>query len=306
MFFKCLKSLPILIGAYTLTSHSYINLRDAYNNFYRIPINLQKTYNDQGYFLITGASDNLGKAFSRELAVKGIPLILISKHEDSLQKLKSELEKEFSSKIEIITFDFERASIESYESLFAQINQFEISGLINNTGSFLTQDFEKTTFEDLIKTIKSNILPNVFFSKYALERFKKKPPSSKSLISTISSALGAYPHPHISIFSASQAWNSNLMRSLIMEKPTNVDLNLIEPGLYSNQGLLHDFPSEWKESFRWKWLISETDEVAEEIVRRLGQEKVIYGTFRHWVYHCILRNCEKMVNYLNEGTFLNL
>ena len=307
MFIKLLKSFPILIGAYSLSSTLYTNLTDAYNHFYRIPLRLHQIYNDGRYFLIAGATCPLGKALARDLANKGIPLILVSQNEESLNKIQAELFKEFAAKVEVLPFDFENSENinANYEKLFLKLEQFELAGVINNVSSLVVKDYEKTTAEEVLKLVKTNVISSVFLSKFALDKFKAKK-DLKYFLSTNSSVFGAYPHPHLSLFSASQAFRSNLARSLRMERPKNVEIILVEPALFEEQENSTGFPNEWKDSHRWKWFISETDEVAQEVVKRFGQEKVIYGTFRHWVYHSLLRNCQKGVNYLTEGNLLNI
>lgn len=306
MFSKFLKSFPVLIGAYTLASTGYNNLLQAYNHFYRNPLNIQKTYGDKSHIIITGATEGLGRAFARELAVKGIPLILISENEDSLKKVKNELEREFSAKIQIIPFDFQTFSLSNYENLFTQLNNYDISGLMNNVNFFLMKDFGRLTCEEIFKAIQINILSNVLLTKYAIDHFSIRNTPFKSLVSTTSSAFGTYPHPHMSLYSASKAFNSNFMKSLIIEKQKNVDLNLLEPGLHANNQLLETFTPEFVESSYWSWFISDTAEVAQECMRRFGQEKVIYGTFKHWLYHGLLRNYQKTVNYFTEGKIINI
>ena len=189
MFLKIIKSFPVLIGAYTLVSNGYNNLYDAYNHFYRIPIRFPKTYGDQQHVIITGATQGLGRALARELADKKIPIILISKNEDSLKEVKKELEKEFSSKIEIIPFDFENCSLTDYDNLFSQLNNYDISGLMNNMNYFLKKDFSKTTSEEILKMIQLTIIPNLMLTKYASDRFRIRNSPYKSFISTTSSAF---------------------------------------------------------------------------------------------------------------------
>ena len=305
MFLKLIKSLPVFIGAYTIASNGYSNFRDAYNHFYRTPINFLTTYGDQAYFVITGVNEGLGRSFAREIAVKGIPLILISPNEEELKSVKAELERDFNTMVRIIPFDFSQFSLANYENLLAKLNNFDISGLINNAGTFIAKDFGKMDQEEIFRMVDSNIIPNVLLSHYALTRFAQRNSPFKSMISTTSSTIGTYPHPHLSLFTATKAFNSSFMKSIIGEKPKNVDLHLLEPGLASNGAFCENFPKEWRNTQR-KWMISPTDEVAEESVRRFGQEKLIYGTFRHWFNHSLMRNCEALVNYLNEGVFLNI
>ena len=54
--------------------------------------------------LITGASSGIGRDIARELSKKGYDLVLVSRDEKKLNKVKGELEKE-NIKIEIISTD---------------------------------------------------------------------------------------------------------------------------------------------------------------------------------------------------------
>lgn len=299
MFLRFLKSIPVFIGAYTIGSISYSNLSAAYNHFYRNPVNLPQAYSTQRHFLITGACEGLGDHFAREIAVKGIPLILISKDAESLTSLKKELESKFSAKVETIPFDFEKADLADYEALFSRLREFEISGLLNNSFSFLRKELLNSGPEDLLKILKCTVLPTVYFTHFSLNN-SKTPPESRKLLSSTSSIIGAYPHPGFSLNSASAAFLSSFTRSLTLEKPKNIDIHLLEPGI------LGTMPEEIKENKRWRWFVSENDEVAEEIFRRMGHQRLIYGTFRHWVHHSLMRNGEKLVNYLNDGRVLNI
>ncbi len=55
--------------------------------------------------LITGASSGIGEAFARELAKRGMNLILVARSEDRLQRLSDELSKQYSIKVHVIATD---------------------------------------------------------------------------------------------------------------------------------------------------------------------------------------------------------
>ena len=88
MWFRLIKSFPLLLGAFTISTEGFSHIRDTYHHFYRKPFDLKKLYPDH-YCLITGASDGIGKEYARAMAAKGFPLILISKSGDKLELLKT-------------------------------------------------------------------------------------------------------------------------------------------------------------------------------------------------------------------------
>lgn len=304
MFFKLIKSLPVVVGAFTILDSSWENLKGAYNHFYRRPINLKEIYSkNQEYFLIINATEGLGEALSREFAVKGIPLILISKSENDLKNLKQELNKEFNISTKTIIFDPETAGQNEYKDLFLQLDDFQISAIVSNTGHKIEkkqENFWDIPQEDLIKVLKKNVLYEVFLQKYMIEKFKGR--SNKNLIFGISSAFGVFPYGKLATVSAANAFNRNFLKSLNLEKKY-IDVSILTPGLYYKKGDLEKLPIELKTSYYWKWTVTDNAEVAEEGVRRLGYQTEIYGVFRHWIMCSLMKNSSLLIQYLKEGSF---
>ncbi|MGL4781232.1 MAG: SDR family NAD(P)-dependent oxidoreductase [Bacteroidales bacterium] len=84
--------------------------------------------------LITGATSGIGEALAINLAKKGYSLILTGRRAERLEKLRTDLIKEYSAKIETLCFD-----IRNKECVFEMIDQLpiewmNISVLINNAG----------------------------------------------------------------------------------------------------------------------------------------------------------------------------
>ena len=55
--------------------------------------------------IITGASEGIGRAIAENLSKNGAKILLISRDEKKLLKLKSYLKKKYSSKVEILAGD---------------------------------------------------------------------------------------------------------------------------------------------------------------------------------------------------------
>ena len=55
--------------------------------------------------VVTGASSGIGEAFARQLAAKGIHLVLIARRDDRLRKLDDDLQVRHSVKTRIVLVD---------------------------------------------------------------------------------------------------------------------------------------------------------------------------------------------------------
>lgn len=82
--------------------------------------------------LITGASMGLGEAFARELAAKGVNLVLVARSEDKLNRLAETLRKEARVQVTVLPADL--SSAEAVDGLISEVKgrDFRIDILVNN------------------------------------------------------------------------------------------------------------------------------------------------------------------------------
>ena len=59
------------------------------------------------YALVTGASSGIGLEISKCLALRGYPLILVSRRKQKLDKIRNDLTNQFKVKVDIIAADLE-------------------------------------------------------------------------------------------------------------------------------------------------------------------------------------------------------
>src|SRR5262249_53121576 len=84
--------------------------------------------------LVTGASSGIGAAFARELATRGMHVVLVARSVDKLETLAQELRSRHSVRAEVIPADL------SKETAGAQIQEtcgrlgLDIHLLVNNAG----------------------------------------------------------------------------------------------------------------------------------------------------------------------------
>lgn len=102
------------------------------SKFVRSPVNVGKLGD---WALVTGATDGIGKGFVKELASRGINVVLVSRTLAKLQDVAAEVEEKYKVKTRVIAVDFTDADL-----VFDKINEGikELDGaiglLVNNVG----------------------------------------------------------------------------------------------------------------------------------------------------------------------------
>ncbi|XP_075064539.1 very-long-chain 3-oxoacyl-CoA reductase-like [Mixophyes fleayi] len=185
--------------------------------------------------VVTGATDGIGKAYARELAKRGLDIVLISRTLDKLQKVATEIEKEFGRKTRIIQMDFTKGS-DLYQMIQEQVKGLEIGILVNNVGMKISENPAK--FLDvpnidkmLVGTINCNILSVIQMTQIILPQMVKR---KKGLIINLSSETGNRPYPSSIVYSASKAFVDFFSRGLHVEyKGQGITVQSVMPLLVS-------------------------------------------------------------------------
>lgn len=124
---------------------------------------------------VSGASAGIGEAVARMLASNGVNLILAARRIERLETLKTELEKEYNVKVNIIKLDFSKT--EDIVKTIDSIENKNIDILINNAGLALGKDlYYNNNLEDALQMVRVNceglivltrlLMPYILKSKY--------------------------------------------------------------------------------------------------------------------------------------------
>ena len=175
--------------------------------------------------LITGASSGIGRDIARELSKKGYDLVLVSRDEKKLNKVKEELEKE-NIKIEIISTDL--SIEENCKEIHKNVKNVDI--LINNAGFGDCGNFTKTNLEKELNMIKTNITAYHILTKLYLIDMKKK---GEGKILNVASIAGFMPGPLMATYYATKAYIVRLSESIreeLKKEKSNVQISILCPG----------------------------------------------------------------------------
>lgn len=190
--------------------------------------NLATRYGNGTWAVVTGASDGIGKAFAFELASRGFNLVLVSRTQEKLELVAKAIKYKYPTvQTKVVVADFVNAPEEGFaENIFKQVEDLDISILINNAGGFIKKPYLDITTKEIRDLIVLNSLSHALVTRAFLPKMYAR--TQKSAIINVSSIAGAFAQPHRQIYSASKAFLDYLSRGLSDEYP-NIDILSVKP-----------------------------------------------------------------------------
>jgi len=155
---------------------------------------------------VTGATDGIGKCYAKQLAAKGLNIVLVSRSPKKLADTKYELESlEPSIEVKTIAVDFtDGRSI--YEEMGSQLSDLDIGVLVNNVGMCLNfcQPFADIENEAAIDAlIACNVVSVPRMIHLILPGMLRR---KRGVIINLGSLSGAVATPLATLYGASKAF----------------------------------------------------------------------------------------------------
>jgi len=101
--------------------------------------------------LVTGASSGIGTEFARQLAERGLNLILVARREERLNALAADLNSKYSTESRIISVDLSRDDF--FNEIRSSTTGLEVGLLINNAGFTNTGPLIENDLEDELRLL---------------------------------------------------------------------------------------------------------------------------------------------------------
>lgn len=153
--------------------------------------------------LITGASTGIGLELAKIHASKGGNLVLVARSTSKLEALKTDLEKQFSIQVTVITKDLsqENAAEEIYQETTRK--QIVIDQLINNAGFGDQGMFAETDWEKEARMIRLNMTALTHLCKLYLPDMIKR---QSGRIMNVASTAAFQSGPTMAVYCATKAY----------------------------------------------------------------------------------------------------
>ncbi|TWR30298.1 SDR family NAD(P)-dependent oxidoreductase [Mucilaginibacter pallidiroseus] len=178
--------------------------------------------------IVTGASEGLGKAFSVELARRGINLLMVSLPGTGLNHLSTYLQKSFDVKADYLELDLTLQ--ESYTGIFDYLKQNNTTAhiLINNVGLGNWDWFIDKSTAFYKTQLELNVMTPVMLTRVFLGQVDD---SVTSYILNVGSLGGLFVVPKKATYGASKAFIAYFTKCMQLElHGRNVKMSLLSPG----------------------------------------------------------------------------
>lgn len=179
--------------------------------------------------LITGASTGIGRELANVHARTGGDMVITSRKESDLLKVKEEVEKQYNVKVYCIAKDLSvpNAAQEIFDELKSE--KIEVEYLINNAGFGGQGYYHERTWEADMSMIQVNVVALTQLVKLYLPEMVAR---GRGRILNVSSTAAFMPGgPLLSIYGASKSFVAAFSRAIATEvKGTGVTVTNLMPG----------------------------------------------------------------------------
>ncbi|GBF50451.1 NADH(P)-binding protein [Leptospira ryugenii] len=228
------------------------------------------------YALITGASGGLGAEFAKQLAQKGMNLILVARRKDKLQTVADSLAKNYKVQVQIIEADLTTAGTPERIQKEIQQKGWDVGLLVNNAGFGTYGYFDELPLDTEINMVDLNIRVPLALTGLFLPKMVKQ---KKGGIIFLGSVGSYQPTPFFANYSATKAWNLLFAEALYGEvKHKGVDVICLTPGYTKTEFQAVAGNKEQKPLAGW----SEPSDVVARCLKYLGKKPSTIPGFMNW------------------------
>lgn len=229
-------------------------------------MNFQQRYGR--WALVAGASQGLGAGYARELASRGLNLILVARREELLRSLATQLSEQYSVKVESIALDL--SASDAAERLVQQTMELDIGLLVYNAAFSAVGPFLERSMDDHLIEIHTNIHTPLKLIYLLSQRMLARGHGGIILMSSLSAFQGS---AYISNYAATKAFNIVLAESLWEEwRPRGVDVLVCVSGAVKTPNYA---ASEPEQTGRFSDSTMEPDQVVREAIDALGEQPFV-------------------------------
>jgi 17beta-estradiol 17-dehydrogenase / very-long-chain 3-oxoacyl-CoA reductase len=183
--------------------------------------------------VISGSTDGIGQSMAKELARRGMSILVVARNEEKLANTKAMLEQEPNvGDVETVKIDLSDSSLENFNRIRTQIDpdNRDIGVLINNAGFFpeVFQRYNRFDMQFTKMMVDLNVLGVCHLTRMIMPGMVQR---GKGLVMNVSSGLGLIPAPYLDVYGPTKAFINSFTRQLQMEYASHpLDIVLLSPG----------------------------------------------------------------------------
>ena len=168
---------------------------------------------------VAGASEDLGEAFAREIASRGINVYLVARREEKLQELSLTIQRDFGIRVKYMKVDLSKT--DEIKLFFSQLN-VDTGLVVYNAAYAPVGWFTELSAEDPEKIVAVNVRGPVLVTHFTSAIMKKRGSGGIVLMSSLAGTQGS---PRIATYAATKAFNTTFAEGLWKElKPFGIDV----------------------------------------------------------------------------------
>lgn len=191
---------------------------------------LAERYGRGSWALITGASDGLGKAFAQELAQYGFNLFLVSRTQEKLSRLQTELEV-LGVQVRTLSADLSDSSEHTYSRITAAAQDIDLSVVINCVGLTVHRRYADVPPATLRRLLSVNVATTAILTHMTLPLLLHHAATSghRAALLNVGSIVGRFYWPGTQIYGACKAFIDHLTIPLAFEYRQQLDVLSFQP-----------------------------------------------------------------------------
>uniref|UniRef100_A0A1A9WL14 Uncharacterized protein n=1 Tax=Glossina brevipalpis TaxID=37001 RepID=A0A1A9WL14_9MUSC len=257
--------------------------------------------------VITGGSDGIGKGYAKELARRGINVVIISHMKEELIATAKEIENLYGTEAKWIVADFSKGK-EVYQHIKHELRDIPVGILVNNVGCASYPDELGNRSEDFLwSIINVNVGAVTVMSRLIIPQMKKH---GKGAIVNIASGFELMPTPLMAVYGATKRYVRSL--SLAMERELseyNITVQCVTPVLVVTK--IVQFSDFLSQSY---FFGTSVEAYTRSLVLTLGKTQETTGYWTHAIIYFIgkltpewlrIRIIHAIARYIKKGYMKN-
>ena len=179
--------------------------------------------------MVTGASAGLGAEFARQLASRGMHLVLVARRSELMSELAQELHTKHGTRCEIIAADLSHPSEPGRVLEQIQEKGIEIELLVNNAGFGVVGEVDNADIDRLLQLIRLNISALTELTYRILPGMLER---GHGAIVNVSSLSAFQPVAYMGVYAASKAFVLHFSEALHCElRDRGITVTAVCPGV---------------------------------------------------------------------------